>query len=69
MYALIAFIPIIVTIVLMIAFNWPAKRALPVAWVLACVIAFAVWKMALMDMVAFTLTGFLRSSSLAPFSS
>ncbi|MCI8478128.1 MAG: L-lactate permease [Oscillospiraceae bacterium] len=61
MYALIAFIPIIVTIVLMIAFNWPAKRALPVAWVLACVIAFAVWKMALMDMVAFTLTGFLSA--------
>ena len=29
MYAIIAFIPIIVTIVLMVAFNWPAKRALP----------------------------------------
>lgn len=45
MYALIAFIPIIVTVVLMVAFNWPAKRALPLAWILACVIAFAVWKM------------------------
>ena len=35
MYAIIAFIPIIVTVVLMVGFNWPAKRALPLAWVLA----------------------------------
>ena len=35
MYAILAFIPIIVTVVLMVAFNWPAKRALPLAWVLA----------------------------------
>ena len=45
MYAIIAFIPIIVTIVLMVAFNWPAKRALPLAWLIACVIGIAVWKM------------------------
>ena len=31
MYALIAFVPIILTIVLMVGFNWPAKRALPLA--------------------------------------
>ena len=37
MYAIVAFIPIIVTIVLMVAFNWPAKRALPLAWLIACV--------------------------------
>ena len=57
MYALIAFIPIIVTVVLMVAFNWPAKRALPLAWILACVIAFAVWKMNIHDMAAYTITG------------
>ena len=61
MYALIAFIPIIVTIVLMVAFNWPAKRALPLAWILACVIAFAVWKMNIHDMAAYTITGFLSA--------
>lgn len=61
MYALIAFIPIIATVVLMIAFNWPAKRALPLAWVLSCVIAFLVWKMNIKDMAAFTLTGFLSA--------
>lgn len=61
MYALIAFVPIIVTVVLMIAFNWPAKRALPLAWILACVIAFSVWKMSIHDMAAYTLTGFLSA--------
>lgn len=61
MYALIAFSPIIVTVVLMVAFNWPAKRALPLAWILACVIAFAVWKMNVHDMAAYTITGFLSA--------
>ena len=61
MYALIAFVPIIVTVVLMIAFNWPAKRALPVAWILSCIIAFAVWKMSALHMAAYTLTGFLSA--------
>ena len=60
MYAVIAFIPIIATVVLMVAFNWPAKRALPLAWILAGIIAFIVWKMNIMDIAAYTLTGFLR---------
>ena len=38
MYALLAAVPILVTVVLMVGFNWPAKRALPLAWFLACVV-------------------------------
>lgn len=34
MYAIIAFIPIIVTIIVMAGFNWPAKIALPLAWLI-----------------------------------
>ena len=44
MYAIIAFIPIIVTIVLMVGFNWPAKRALPLAWLLALIFGIALMK-------------------------
>ncbi len=44
MLAILAFIPIIVTVVLMVGFNWPAKRALPLAWILAVIFAIAVWK-------------------------
>ena len=29
MYAFMAFLPILVTIILMAAFNWPAKRLFP----------------------------------------
>lgn len=61
MYALIAFIPIIVTVILMVGFNWSAKRALPLAWGLSCLIAFAIWGMAIKDMAAYTLTGFLSA--------
>ncbi|MBR1660055.1 MAG: L-lactate permease [Oscillospiraceae bacterium] len=66
MYAIIAFIPIIVTIVLMVAFNWPAKRALPLAWLLACILAILVWKMPVFSTngdsaVGQTITGFLSA--------
>ncbi len=61
MYAIIAFIPIIVTVVLMVGFNWPAKRALPLAWALAFVIGIAVWKMSLTAAVTQTVIGFLEA--------
>ena len=66
MYAIISFIPIVVTIVLMVGFNWPAKRALPLAWILAVIIGVAVWKMPFFSTdgtsaVGQTLTGFLSA--------
>lgn len=61
MYAILAFIPIIVTVVLMVAFNWPAKRALPLAWVLAAIIGVAVWKMSIGAVALQTVIGFLEA--------
>ena len=61
MYAIIAFIPIIVTVVLMVAFNWPAKRALPLAWALSLIFGIAIWKMSVSHAIAYTLTGFLSA--------
>lgn len=61
MYAIIAFIPIIITVVLMVAFNWPAKRALPLAWLLALIFGVALWKMKIVNAIAFTITGFLSA--------
>ena len=61
MLALLAFLPILVTIVLMTAFNQPAKRALPVAWALCAIFGVAFWKMGILDVVAHTLAGFLNS--------
>lgn len=61
MYAIIAFIPLIVVVVLMIAFKWPAKRALPLAWALSLVIGGAIWKLGVFDMASLTINGFLSA--------
>lgn len=61
MYALIAFIPIILTVVLMVAFNWPAKRALPLVWVLAFALGMIFWKMSFGDAAKQTIIGFLEA--------
>ena len=54
MYALIAFIPIILTVVLMTGFSWPAKKALPLAWAITFVSAIAVWKMTPTHAIGYT---------------
>lgn len=64
MLALIAFIPIALVIVLMVAFKWPARKAMPLTWLLAFVIAVFVWKLSFTHAVAYTLTGFLGSGEL-----
>ena len=61
MYALLAVIPIAVTVVLMTAFNWPAKRVLPLTWLLASVIAALLWKMQVWEIAARSLNGFLSA--------
>jgi lactate permease len=59
--ALIASIPILVVIVLMIAFNKPAKIALPIGWVIALAIALLFWKQDTTTAFAWALDGFLEA--------
>lgn len=61
MYALIAALPILLTVVFMVGFNWPAKRALPVSWFVACIVAGFVWKMEVLEIGARTISGFLSA--------
>lgn len=61
MTALIASLPILLVIVLMLAFNWPAKRALPLGWVVAVVIALLYWKQDFTTASAWALDGFLEA--------
>lgn len=61
MYAIIAFIPIIVTVIVMAGLNWPAKRALPLAWAITFIICVTVWKMPFITVVAHTISGMLTS--------
>ena len=61
MMALIASIPILLVIVLMIAFNKPAKIALPIGWVVALVIALLYWRQDFTTAAAWALDGFLEA--------
>lgn len=61
LYALLAFLPILVTIFLMTVLNIQAKRALPIAWGLCALTGALVWKMDLRSVAAQTVAGFLNS--------
>lgn len=61
MYALIAFIPLIFTVIVMAVFSWSAKRALPAAWLITGILSFAVWKMDIKTVGIYTVSGFLNA--------
>ncbi|MFT6140521.1 MAG: lactate permease [Psychromonas sp.] len=57
--ALIAFAPILITGVLLVGLNWPAKRAMPIAFVLTALIALFVWDMSATRVIASSLQGLM----------
>ncbi|HHT48747.1 MAG TPA: L-lactate permease [Firmicutes bacterium] len=61
MLALIAFLPIAVTVLLMAVFNWSAKRVLPLAWCLVCLIALTIWRMEPVHVLGYSLFGALKA--------
>ncbi|MGM0403817.1 MAG: L-lactate permease [Thermodesulfobacteriota bacterium] len=56
--AFFAFLPILVALILMVAFRWPATKAMSLAWAVAALSAVFVWKMELVLVFAATLQGF-----------
>lgn len=61
MLALVAAIPIIITIILTVGVNMPAKKVLPIAWLSICLIGLFYWQMDMLHVTAYTITGFLGS--------
>ena len=59
--SIIASIPILLVVVLMIAFNCPAKRALPTGWLAAVLIALLYWKQNPLTTAAWAIDGFLEA--------
>ncbi|MBM7855034.1 lactate permease [Desulfohalotomaculum tongense] len=59
--ALIAFAPILFTIVMMTVFSWPAKKVMPFSWIIAAIIAYSVWGVELKRVIASTTFGFLSA--------
>lgn len=54
---LLAVSPIITAAILLTVFRWPAKRAMPIVFLITGVIAFSVWKVSLITLVASTIQG------------
>lgn len=61
LYAFLAFLPIALTVVMMLVFNCPAKKALITAWGTSVLTGFFVWKMDILTIIARTLCGILGS--------
>ncbi|HDZ8965578.1 TPA: L-lactate permease [Aeromonas dhakensis] len=57
--ALVAFSPILVAAVLLVGLNWPAKRAMPVAFLLTVFIALWGWQMSPTRVLASSLQGLI----------
>ena len=61
MLALTAAAAIILTIVLTVGFNIPAKKVLPVSWLTSVIIALSCWGMDFQHVAAYSVLGFLSS--------
>ena len=61
MYAVLAFLPILVSVILMTVFSKPAKVVLPLAFLLSALLAFFVWKMPFVTILSATIFGILSS--------
>ena len=61
MYALLAFIPIVFCVVVMAALNWPAKIAMPISWLITAILGFFVWKLEVLSVLAYTVSGLFSS--------
>lgn len=61
MLALIAFLPILATLILMMVFNWPAKWCLLISLVMAAVFGFFFWDIEIKAVLASSLFGMLSS--------
>ncbi len=57
LFALIAFSPILLAGVLLLGLNWPAKKAMPVAFALTVAIALLVWDMSVSRVLASSFQG------------
>ena len=62
--SLLAFAPLVLAAVLLVGFSWPAKRAMPVVFVVTALIALTAWEMSLNRVIASSLQGLILTGSI-----
>lgn len=61
MLAILAFLPILITLILMLVFNVHAKWSLMISFVAAFILSFAFWKIDIIELMAGSVYGMLNS--------
>ena len=62
--AVLALLPILTVFSLIVLFRWPATKAMPLAYVLTCILALAVWKVPFPQIAAASLDGIITAASI-----
>ena len=62
--ALLAFLPIAAVFGLIVFFRWPATRAMPVAFLITCLLSLFVWKVPFLQVAASSIDGLLTAASI-----
>ena len=62
--SLLAFVPLVLAAVLLVGFNWPAKRAMPVVLLVTILIALMAWDMSVNRVIASGLQGLILTGSI-----
>lgn len=62
--SLLAFAPLVLAAVLLVGLHWPAKRAMPVVFVVTALIALTAWEMTFNRVLASTLQGLILTLSI-----
>jgi len=55
--ALLAFLPILLAAIFLVGLRWPAKRAMPLVYLVAALIAFFAWDISLVNLIASSIQG------------
>jgi lactate permease len=62
--AFLALLPILSVFVLIVLFRWPATRAMPIAFLITCLLAFGIWKAPFLQVVAASIDGLVTAASI-----
>lgn len=60
----LAFLPLLLAAALLVGFNWPARRAMPLTFIITVMIALIAWGMPLNRVIASTLQGLILTGSI-----
>lgn len=60
----LAFLPLLLVAVLLVGFNYPARRAMPLTFIVTVMIALIVWEMPVNRVIASTLQGLILTGSI-----